>query len=234
MLCIPLPRLGGSSCHRRQPCQVQKLLTFSLIEQNSHLTHPNGMDKRRVVPFILLTFAVSLLVSSSVRVVYACSCASLSPSQQFQMADAVFVGTVTNINAPSGPQANSAGLEQVTFDVSAGRKGSLGQTIVVSTSMSQGTCGYPFQVGRQYTVYTQSVGGQLETGLCAGTNLYTALGGQPGPGPNLSLLGNPLLWGVLGASAVAAGVNRPSQEAFPDEQVVDLWLVRLTSDERSH
>src|SRR5438445_3870464 len=124
------------------------------------------MDTRRVVPFFLLAFTVSLLASGTVRIVYACSCASLSPSQQFQMADVVFAGTVTSINVPSGPQVNSASLEQVTFDVSIFQKGSLGRTIVVSTAMSQGTCGYPFQVGRQYTVYAQSVGGQLETGLC--------------------------------------------------------------------
>lgn len=179
---------------------------FSLIEQNSHLTHTDGMDSRGVVPFFLLAFAISLFASGSVRIVYACSCASLSPSQQYQMADVVFTGTITGINVPSGPLVNSASPEQVTFDVSSVQKGSLGRTIVVSTSMSQGTCGYPFQVGRQYTVYTQSVGGQLETGLCAGTNLYTALGGQPGPGANLSLLGNPILWGVLGLSVVAAGI----------------------------
>lgn len=187
--------------------KVQKPSMFSLIEQNSHLTHTDGMDTRGVVPFFLLAFAVSLFASGSVRIVYACSCASVSPSQQVQMADVVFLGTVTSINVPSGPQVNSASPEQVTFDVSSVQKGSLGRTIVVSTSMSQGSCGYPFQVGRQYMVYAQSVGGQLETGLCAGTNLYgSALGGQPGPGANLSLLGNPLLWGVLGSSVVAAGI----------------------------
>ena len=178
-----------------------------MIEQNSHLPHADAMDNRGVVPFFLLAFAVSLLASGSVRIAYACSCASLSPSQQAQMADVVFLGTVTSINVPSGPQINSDSPEQVTFDVSSVQKGSLGQTTVVSTSMSQGTCGYPFQVGSQYIVYAQSGGGQLATGLCAGTNQYGSTPNvRPGPGADLSLLGDPILWGVLGTSIVGAGI----------------------------
>jgi hypothetical protein len=51
-------------------------------------------------------------------------------------------------------------------------------TIILTTAVSDVSCGYPFQTGRQYLVYAQhsdgASGQHLQTDLCSGTQLIAA------------------------------------------------------------
>lgn len=89
-----------------------------------------------------------------------------TPSEQFENATAVFVGTVKNISADGYDNI-------VDFDVSESQKGSSAKNISVTTSQQGASCGFDFEEGREYIVYAYDENGNLGTGMCSGTSLIT-------------------------------------------------------------
>ncbi len=98
---------------------------------------------------------------------FACSCAMATPSEQFENATAVFVGTVKDISADGYDNI-------VDFDVSESQKGSNTKTASVTTSQQGASCGFVFEEGKEYIVYAYDDNGGLGTGMCSGTSLIVA------------------------------------------------------------
>jgi len=104
--------------------------------------------------------------------VSACSCAKkLSPAEAARLSDAAFAGTVVEISDPNKGRLvrSSADPLHVRFEVARVWKGELGPEAVVTTAMSDASCGYPwFEVGKTYAVFASDAGDGLRTGLCSG------------------------------------------------------------------
>lgn len=118
--------------------------------------------QRLLLGFGLIGAFLGLLGSTTP--VFACSCAEATPTEQFSNATAVFVGTVENISLDGRRRS-------IDFDVSESRKGSIAESVTVSTGWGDGDCGFDFEAGREYVVYAYEEGGQLGTGICSGTSL---------------------------------------------------------------
>lgn len=99
--------------------------------------------------------------------VFACSCAMATPSEQFENATAVFVGTVNDISADGYDNI-------VDFDVSESRKGLNTKSVSVTTRQQGASCGFNFEKDREYIVYAYDDRGGLGTGICNGTSLLVA------------------------------------------------------------
>ncbi len=111
-----------------------------------------------------LTLGVAVLALgffSGASSAFACSCASSTPDEQLSNATAVFVGTVKNIS-------EDGGKKNVEFDVSESKKGSVGDTVTVTTAGNEAACGMDFEKNKTYVVYAYG-DGELSTGLCQGT-----------------------------------------------------------------
>jgi hypothetical protein len=126
---------------------------------------------------IVLFLGVFVVMTTGFSPAHACSCFGLSAEQAFQRSDVVFTGTVTTITPPpAGSVRSTASPEKVTFrvlNVSKGAASSPNGTIVVTTAVSDVSCGYPFQNGGQYLVFARygsdASGQSLQTDLCSGT-----------------------------------------------------------------
>lgn len=100
---------------------------------------------------------------------FACSCIQRTPTELVDSASAVFSGRVAKV------EQIPFGGERTTFDVNRLWKGIETDRIVVWTADPDGnTCGYAFQEGKEYLVYTQ--GDNLEVGACSGTKLLETAG----------------------------------------------------------
>jgi len=99
---------------------------------------------------------------------YACSCASLTPQEAYEIADIVFAGRVYEVNNPSAGAKiqSSASLVQNSFEVKEVWKGALDWTVDIRAAQSTASCGYVFAVDEEYLVYAIDRGDWLETGLC--------------------------------------------------------------------
>ena len=106
--------------------------------------------------------------------VLACSCMQ-SPAPQEAMAGsvAVFAGTVTNIQQPSGLTQSSADPSLVTFEVSQVWKGPEFTNLQIQTAQSSASCGFDFEFGRDYLVYASGTEAELSASLCSRTTLLT-------------------------------------------------------------
>jgi hypothetical protein len=119
---------------------------------------------------IIALFAILLVRPSPV---WACSCVLPDPPPiAFANTDAVFVGRVTQINNPTWPGivASSADPVRVVFQVNDSWKGVATTTVTVATAASGASCGYVFDVGKQYTVYAYNDNGVWGTNMCTRTN----------------------------------------------------------------
>jgi hypothetical protein len=87
---------------------------------------------------------------------WACSCAVIDP---VAMADVAFAGRVLSIG-----QDTQGGGRRVEFAVESVLKGSVGSSVVLTTSASSASCGFDFAVGHRYRVFAESG----RTGLCSG------------------------------------------------------------------
>lgn len=127
----------------------------------------------QLVSATLLLTTTFLAVTT--RPAHACSCmAPEAASVERDRATAVFTGTVTDI-APvaSGDGPNLFPPQNrytVTFEVSEQWKGGLGDTATVSTATQSAACGYNFEAGEAYLVYTYGEATNLQTGLCSRTS----------------------------------------------------------------
>lgn len=100
----------------------------------------------------------------------ACSCLPPgSVAEERDNSNAVFQGTVESI------QSSSTTKNTVIFQVDKYWKGNVGKTITVQTEENSASCGYPFQEGKKYLVYTRNTIDlrNFSTGLCSRTNLLT-------------------------------------------------------------
>ena len=99
----------------------------------------------------------------------ACSCVALEPADYLRQADAVFSGTVRQVNVVQLGGALVGRVYYATTNVNRVYKGNVGHTVVVETGESGGLCGFPFAVGTTYLIYAKGSGDIFSTNLCAGT-----------------------------------------------------------------
>lgn len=95
----------------------------------------------------------------------ACSCAGLTTQEAKDFSDAVFRGTVTEIKKP-WMSKGTGDLAKITLQVEEVWKGSAVQEIVVSSALSEASCGVEFREGESYLVFAKSDGGRLTTTIC--------------------------------------------------------------------
>lgn len=102
---------------------------------------------------------------------FACSCAADKPSKLAEDADAVFAGTLADIDGPPQlPIMSSADLARYTFDVDAVYAGDVASVAVVSSAWSGASCGLEgMTVGERYVVIAYRDGEELGATLCGGT-----------------------------------------------------------------
>ena len=102
-------------------------------------------------PFVFLVFLLFFLsaLGYNNNIAFGCSCPSpVSTTEEFERANAVFWGKVTDIyNIPS------LYTNEVKFDVKEAWKGVSQKIIVISTSSENALCGYPFEKSKEYLVY---------------------------------------------------------------------------------
>lgn len=139
-----------------------------------------------------IRFVVSFVLALALAqgAVLACSCVSPPPDVKTardlakwyaSRSDAVFEGAVERIDfkwnvvdakvgdlLPADMDQEPA--LQVTFRVSRWYRGAGQNSIVITTGVGGGDCGFGFEVGKQYLVYAYIDDlGQLSTGICSGT-----------------------------------------------------------------
>jgi hypothetical protein len=96
----------------------------------------------------------------------ACSCATQEREAAFEAAASVFEGRVTAIDHPQGSPV------VVTLDVVRTWKGADGETFTLRTQAQSSACGYSFETGRSYLIYTYQSDDDSEwTGLCSRTSV---------------------------------------------------------------
>ena len=122
------------------------------------------------IPFGILASLLAagvLALFAYAQPAHACLCASVSPSQGWEHADAVFAGEVSSMTIHPKSQVilSSADLVTVEFKVSEVWKGPQSEVLTVRTEWSGISCGYEFEEGGRYIVYAQNG----RTGLCTRT-----------------------------------------------------------------
>lgn len=122
---------------------------------------------------IFLTSAI--LVSLTPLAVQACACNNTTPGacQGLNVADAIFVGTVTQAETISDPAANQPGNTPVAhyrFHIDENFKAAKDQQIDIYSGGNDGDCAYRFKQGEQYLVLAYSSDdGRLFATICSGT-----------------------------------------------------------------
>ncbi|HVP38382.1 MAG TPA: hypothetical protein VMS93_04285 [Candidatus Saccharimonadales bacterium] len=120
----------------------------------------------------IAAFAMLLVFTASAA--KACSCGP-PPAvlDEWAMADVVFEGTVLGRHNPlsSHPSRIRSSAEPVEYRFRVTRiwKGTLSDTTAVWSAAMSASCGYPFQVGQSYLVYSESHESQLRAGACGNT-----------------------------------------------------------------
>jgi hypothetical protein len=124
---------------------------------------------------LILTILPLLLFIFGVGNVQACSCAESPPVEtELQRSSAVFSGNVIKISdSKNGFIVSSADPLYVTVEVNKVWKGQIEERVVVQTARDGASCGFGFELGREYIVYAQENNGTLSTGLCDRTNLLS-------------------------------------------------------------
>jgi hypothetical protein len=112
-----------------------------------------------------ISLVTILFFTFGVERVRACSCATQEREAAFEAAVSVFEGRVTGIDHPQGSPV------VVTLDVVRTWKGADGETFTLRTQEQSAACGYAFETGRSYLVYTYQSDDDSEwTGLCSRTS----------------------------------------------------------------
>lgn len=111
---------------------------------------------------------ICLLVMSlvAIDIIYACECATPeSPAIELSKAEAVFTGKVIKIDKSKYNES----ILNVKFKVLKAYKGISDEFIVVNTSYSGFSCGFPFVENEEYLIYASSREGILSTSICSRT-----------------------------------------------------------------
>jgi len=113
---------------------------------------------------VVIVLAVATAFALPANVAEACSCATQEHEAAFEQAVSVFEGRVTAIDSPQG------GPVVVTLAVVRTWKGADVESFTVRTRSHGAACGYGFESGQSYLVYTyQTDEGEEWTGLCSRT-----------------------------------------------------------------
>ena len=119
---------------------------------------------KRAVSAAFLTLAVLGAVGQPTPV-FACSCVQMTEAEQFENATLVFSGVVKSIS--------QVGMNNsVKFQVNKLSKGDSDENVTVTTGLDEAACGFNFEIGNTYQVYTDG-DDKLSTGICNGTRLLT-------------------------------------------------------------
>lgn len=139
---------------------------------------------------IRLTLAGLLLAGGLVFALpgtaFACSCAPHAPLEKaVEQSDAVFTGTVTASEPPTGGAVQSS-AEPITYTFAVDRvvAGDVGSEVEVTTAAMEVSCGIEFREGTRYVVFATGSDHNLETNLCTRTEQVNATTGGPGKSPN--------------------------------------------------
>ena len=111
---------------------------------------------------LLVVSMISLGLVISPPSTYACSCVPPgTPEDELARSSLVFRGAVTSIGTP-----DDDGWLSIDFDVETVWKGPQSETITLTTHSDSATCGYPFEAGVDYVVYSWD---GVDVGLCGRT-----------------------------------------------------------------
>ncbi len=106
----------------------------------------------------------------------ACSCIMAeSPSKSLEKAVDVFSGRVLDVKKPR-LGASSIDSVKVKFNVLSVWKEAEYKEMEVSTAMSSASCGFGFEKGKEYLVYTYDNKGETSVSLCSRTKLLSEAG----------------------------------------------------------
>ncbi len=89
------------------------------------------------------------------QIMSACSCNETTQAEQFAWSDLVFRGSVTSI------EDEDQGTVLVQFHAAIVWQGQSRHTVTLQTSRDEAGCGYPFEIGREYVVYSKEGGVSL-------------------------------------------------------------------------
>lgn len=143
---------------------------------------------------ILLFSLVLTLLLGCVEQISACSCATTTPCQSFNYAEAVFVGKVvgakqqrtvedyseasqnSNTATPSAPKTKTYDVGEIYLEVEEAFHGvKKGERVTIHSGTGGGDCGYWFSRGETYVVYasafedTENKTTGFSTSICSGT-----------------------------------------------------------------
>jgi MYXO-CTERM domain-containing protein len=124
--------------------------------------------------FFLAPLVVLLALVVDARSAEACSCVAPSPVEvSLEESHAVFVGKVEKIS-----KVGDASMATLAVELSVERhfKGPTDARIIVSTSAFSASCGYRFEEGERYLVYSRT--DQLRVGLCSRTKKADGASGE--------------------------------------------------------
>ncbi|MFC4116337.1 hypothetical protein [Nonomuraea zeae] len=127
-------------------------------------------------PLAALVLAAAVLVGAS-PAAHACSCADLTPAQAVGHADAVFTGTVVNVQVGDGDPFGPRPPAVYRFRADNVYKGAPAAEFTLASDLDGASCGYKFEPGTRYLVFAQSgtsgaaeraPGVSLSSSLCSG------------------------------------------------------------------
>ncbi len=111
---------------------------------------------------LLAVSMISLGLVISPASTYACSCVPPgTPAEELAGSSLVFRGAVTSIGTP-----DDDGWLSIDFDVETVWKGPQSETITLTTHSDSAACGYPFEAGVDYVVYSWD---GVDVGRCGRT-----------------------------------------------------------------
>ena len=154
--------------------------------------------------------------------VHACKCAQPgTPSEELEKFPAVFAGRVVSVSHSYDPDAASVSPEDRTtvgFEVSAVWKGTVHETMYVTTPPTGGSCGVAFIEGEEYIVYgydSDYDDGGYTVGICSRTALLDQAQAD------IDALGE--------GHAPQGGTGGPAPEQPPDTAIVWAWPIILVA-----
>jgi len=125
-----------------------------------------------------MLFIVTLIsiYNYSPNISYACSCAEPYPvKEELERSSAVFSGKVVEIVDENKNKLiqSSADPIAVRFEVNETWKGQSQTQLLVYTERSSASCGYEFDLNKEYLVYASEVNGELKVSFCSRTKLLS-------------------------------------------------------------
>lgn len=126
--------------------------------------------------FVLMFFPI---LTYSPTTSYACSCLEPGPViEELERSSAVFSGKVIEMVDKNKNKLirSSADPIAVKFEVAEIWKGKSQTEIIVYTERDSASCGFEFDLDKEYLVYANEVEGELKVSLCSRTKLLSAAG----------------------------------------------------------